>query len=296
MSDGFTDFEPLLAQPLPVNPWTVTDDGGRAFVPDVDLLEGLLAVALRDGHVSQSGRLPKALDSWVAAELRRAGFAPDEVWPRATQPRVLPREVAGLLDRLPADLATRVQQLLLKHRSVAPAAAQVLGRAYVKQVDVVVAQWSRGPEVLVSTKCMVSSFGKNLANRFEESYGDAQNLRGRYPLASLGFLYLMRSTVLAEPGSFERAVDMLRRLRESHRPGEPLYDATGLVLVEWDGDRSTGVRVVLEEVPHELRCENFFAPLIERVLARTPVTLHVPVRERRERRPLHLTEEAEQPP
>ena len=68
-------------------------------------------------------------------------------------------------------------KFVVDSRAVAPSDARILGKAYVKQVDVVVAQWARGPEVLVSTKSMVSSFRNNLPNRFEESYGDAKNLR-----------------------------------------------------------------------------------------------------------------------
>jgi hypothetical protein len=60
---------------------------------------------------------------------------------------------------------------MVANKRVAPAEARVLGRAYVKQVDVLIAQWSRGPELLISTKSMVSSFRNNLPNRFEESYG-----------------------------------------------------------------------------------------------------------------------------
>jgi hypothetical protein len=79
--------------------------------------------------------------------------------------------------------------------SVAPVDARVLGRAYEKQVDVVISRWDRGPEILISTKAQLSSFGKNLPNRFEESYGDAGNLRGRYPLAAVGYLFVQRSTI-----------------------------------------------------------------------------------------------------
>lgn len=77
--------------------------------------------------------------------------------------------------------------------AVTPTDARVLGRAYDKQVDVVIARWDRGPELLVSTKTPVSSSGKNLANRFEETYGDAGNLRGRCPLAAVGVYVRTRS-------------------------------------------------------------------------------------------------------
>jgi len=160
------------------------------------------------------------------------------------------------------------------------------GRAYVKQVDVLVAQWSRSPELLVSTKSMVSSFRNNLPNRFEESYGDAKNLRGRYPLAAMGFLFVLRSTVLEEQGTFERAVDMLRKLRD-----EPdVYDATGVVLAEWSDESFNGVRLRQDVVPPDLDTGCFLATLVERVLERTPVDMHVEVRERREHGESPLTE------
>ena len=47
----------------------------------------------------------------------------------------------------------------------------------------------RGVEVLISTKAMLSSYPKSLRNRFEEGCGDAKSLRGRHPLAALGFLF-----------------------------------------------------------------------------------------------------------
>ena len=55
-----------------------------------------------------------------------------------------------------------------------------------KQVDILIARWDRGPELRISTKAQLSRFGKNLPNRFEESHGDATNLRGRYSLVSTG--------------------------------------------------------------------------------------------------------------
>ena len=45
---------------------------------------------------------------------------------------------------------------------------------------------------------MDSSYGKNAPNRIEESYGDAKNLRLRHPLAALGFVFGLRSDILAE--------------------------------------------------------------------------------------------------
>lgn len=95
-----------------------------------------------------------------------------------------------------------------KARQALPAEAHVLGSAYSKRADVVVASWAAGIEVLISTKTMLSSYQKNLRNRFEEGYGDAKNLRGRHPLAALGFLYIVGADI-PEP-ALDFAIDMLR--------------------------------------------------------------------------------------
>ncbi|MBI2684603.1 MAG: hypothetical protein HYX33_04335 [Actinobacteria bacterium] len=259
------------------SPWT-TSDGAPVFLPDDELLEQLLAVPIGAGAGSESGRFAKAIDAWVAHELRRAGFGEDEVWPRLQRPRVLPREVALFIEGLPKKQQEEARRQLERNKRVAPGDARILGRAYVKQVDVVIAQWARGPELLVSTKSMVSSFRNNLPNRFEESYGDAKNLRGRYPLVALGFLFVLRSTVLKDPGTVERTVDMLRKLR-GEADG---YDATSLVLADWTDHPGFGaVGLRNDAVPDDLQVASFLETLVGRVLDRTPVNMHVRVRELR---------------
>src|SRR5690606_8010109 len=124
---------------------------------------------------------------------------------------VLPRDVRNFVEggALPKKLRAEVEERLThsKARKALPAEAHVLGSAYSKQADVVVASWAAGVELLISTKTMLSSYQKNLRNRFEEGYGDAKNLRGRHPLAALGFLYIVGSDI--PDASLEFAIDML---------------------------------------------------------------------------------------
>lgn len=284
--DVFDSFEAAIRARPDDNPWRADPHGERRYVPDYKLLAALVGIPVGEGRGSESGRLAKAIDAWVAHELRRAGFPPDEVWPRLTKPRVVPREVGLFIDGLPRALRQSAQEQLVRNKKVAPADAKVLGRAYVKQIDVLVAQWARGPELLVSTKSMVSSFRNNLPNRFEESYGDAKNLRGRYPLASMGFLFVLRSTILDEPGTFEKAVDMLRKLRAE----QDVYDTTCLIVAEWHETAFDGVKIRRDVVPPDLSADRFLADLIEAVLDRTPIEMHVGVRGRREHRSLPLEE------
>lgn len=184
-----------LAEAESGSPWV----DGR-YVADVGTLQRLLGVPVLLGKAWQSGVPSRALDVWVAYELRRAGFEREAVWPRTTSPRVIPMPITGLVEALESGtqaqkvVATAVRDEIDSGRikgSVAGATASVLGKNYSKQVDVLMSDWNTGPQILISTKRMDSSFANNVANRIEESYGDAKNLRGRHPLAALGFLFAL---------------------------------------------------------------------------------------------------------
>lgn len=286
--DAFSAFDVTLAGARTGNPWQQEPGDPPLYRPDYPLLEQLLAIPVAAGAKVVSGRFARAIDAWLAHELRRCGFGPDDVWPRATRPRVLPRELALLLERLPAKLAEEVRARLPGLPALAPTDARVLGRAYDKQVDVCLARWERGPELLISTKAQLSSFGKNLPNRFEEAYGDAGNLRARYPLASVGFFFVQRATVRTEePEAYERTVDMVRKLRDIGAGYG--YTATGLLLVDWDeAPDGPAVRVCDDGLPADVAAPQFLTALVDQVLAVTPVQYHVEVRRRRERRPIPI--------
>ncbi len=290
--DAFSAFDAELAAKPTGDPWLHAKGEPPLYGPDYDLLGRLLTYPIQNGSVSESGRFAKGIDAWLAHELRRAGFLADEVWPRATRPRVLPRDVVLFVEGLPQRLGDQVRPYMERIPAVAPSDAKVLGRAYYKQIDVCIARWDRGPELLLSTKAQVASFGKNLPNRFEEAYGDAANVRGRYPLAATGFFFLQRDTILTtEKDAWERTKDMMGKLRESDSRGG--YSATGLALVHWDDELPPAKRVVtvhIDEVPVGLRPDQFLDAMIKQVLDVTPVGQHVAVRELRERRTLPLPE------
>lgn len=310
--DAIVDQAPLRD----INPW---NENGR-FEPDYETLSKLLGVPLHLRAASRSGVPALALDVWVAYELRRAGLDPDEVWPRATAPRVVAKDVLEFVRGIkPASLRKELLARLQKGTGpgkVASASANILGKNYLKQVDVIVTHWRSGPELLISTKRMDSSFGKNAANRVEESYGDAKNLALRHPRAGLGFLYSMRSTAYSEERSqFDWLVDLLVKLARE----EDAYDACALIVPQWTGagiaeddggddeeeaplapEDVEEVEEVVEVddidtilnslptvdlrhdlVPDELAPERFFTVLLEILFDSTPVTMHDAARQLR---------------
>jgi hypothetical protein len=274
------------------NSWVV-DDGVARIRIDERVLTRLLGVPLAiKGVASTSGVLADALDVWAAYELRRAGFDPDAIWPRETMPRVLPVPVAKLLiskDLLVAqkrELADRINGRS-SVQGVAGAEAKVLGKLYEKQIDVGMSRWETGPEILISTKRMDGSYGKNLANRAEESYGDAKNLRLRYPLAAFGFIFALRSDVLTVSQKGARAVvDRLTKLEREH----DAYDSTCLLLMEyetpteWPETPSPDVLPTIslrwDAMPRHLDPNTFFTKMVRRVLEVTPESFHPDARAR----------------
>lgn len=297
-----------------VNPWQPEDAGAR-FAPDYDTLCRLLAVPALLQATSQSGVPALALDVWVSYELRRAGFDPDRVWPRPVAPRVLPGEVAAFVAALPAKQRAELTERISVRGTGGSPSANILGKNYVKQVDVVMSSWATGPELMISTKRMDSSFGKNAANRVEESYGDAKNLRSRHPQAALGFLYGLGANALdTEPEIARWLVDLLGKLgRESDA-----YDAVGLIIPHipsapdatsaedpagpleagaseaplanpGDSDAADDldlgalppVELLQGAVPGDLEPGRFFATMCNLVLDRTPINFHREARARR---------------
>jgi len=327
-ADAWVLFDYIVAQAAPsgehANPWIHGADGQLRFAPDYDTLKRLLGVPLHLKAGTQSGVPALALDVWLSYEFRRAGFRPDQVWPRPTNPRILPAAVSALIASLPIELRNQVTARLGKSMSltgVTASSANILGKNYLKQVDVLITDWATGPELLVSTKRMDSSYGKNAPNRVEESYGDAKNLRLRHPLAALGFVFGLRSDILQkEPRTAEWLFDLLAKLGQE----DDAYHSTCLVLMEYADDAAVSdgqdeppeggilepgpepdeegaeplpvipqatiddtvknlpkVTIRHADTPTELAPARFLAEMVNRVLRTTPVTMHGEARRRR---------------
>lgn len=326
-AEAWVLFDRIVATAAPdgehSNPWARGPDGQLHYSPDYPTLEKLLGVPLHLKAGTQSGVPALALDVWLSYEFRRAGFRPDQVWPRPSNPRILPAAIAALLEALPNDLRKQIAGRLERNTSlpgVTSSSANILGKNYLKQVDVLITDWATGPELLVSTKRMDSSYGKNAPNRVEESYGDAKNLRLRHPLAALGFVFGLRSDILEkEPRTAEWLFDLLVKLGEE----DDAYHSTCLVLMEYaddaalpdaatdaDGEgvlepgpqpdeEATAVDAAPENAidatisllpnvlirhdatPAELSPARFLAEMVNRVLRTTPVNMHAEARHRR---------------
>jgi hypothetical protein len=307
--DVLSDLEPLLrAADLSQSPW---DPKSGEYMPDYDLAQQLLGVPISQGHADdqESGRTAKALDAWIAHELRRAGFPPDAVWPRVTRPRVLPADLVPAdhaIDEALARLAEFEQRLqaygeaavtkglkrslpslyrvgpaIRSIREALPGSTNgsILGSHYAKQVDVIMSTWQRGAEILISSKTQFSSYQKNKNNRYEEALGEIKNLKDRHPMAAAGYAFLVRTNVFTERGSFAFLRDLLIRTRKPDGP----FDATMLLAAEWD-EETNELTDLQNPTPH-LSAPKFFADIVDAVASSTPFDLHQEVRTLRDGEP-----------
>ncbi len=315
-------FDRIVANAAPEtihrSPWVQKHDGILCYKPDINTLSRLLGVPLYLNAESRTGVPALAFDVWLSYELRRAGFDFDAVWPRPVHPRILPKPIASLLKALPAKERAQLHDRLTRSSAitgVTSSNASILGKNYLKQVDVIMTDWATGPELLISTKRMDSSYGKNAPNRIEESYGDAKNLRLRHPLAAVGFVFGLRSDILQEEtDTAEWLIDLLIKLGreedayhatclimmeyadtgkvESHAEGseptaatKPVTGAEAATVSAFDADLNIEalppVKILSDKVPLELSPGRFLSEMVTRVLDTTPVTMHREARRRR---------------
>jgi hypothetical protein len=252
---------------------------GGKFAHDPTLLRKLIQVAVDTGRAGKAttGGVALAVDVWVACELRRAGFDPDAVWPRAESPRMLPPSFAQAVANYPflRDTGKRDAEKRAIRKLTSALGAErtrIQGGQLAKEIDVAIGDFERGPELIVSTKSITSSYGNNITNRWEEATGDLANIRGRFPLATIGFVVLVTQPILREENSWARAKDMLRKLREEN-PGAPglFYDGTCLIVADWKADKA---KTYPTEVPDDLAPNRFFESMIPTLFTRSPVLLH----------------------
>lgn len=161
----------LITEAPATGGWTA-----QGFRPDLDLLSRVLA--LTDPQDVRVGSVATGLDLWAAATLRQAGLR--GVRPHEGEPFYVGDLARGaqstfhLIDRALQDLAAldaqirRVapsqaialratsqaltSQLRRLHRAIESSTTAVLGESRRKQVDVFLAEWDRGLELLISTK------------------------------------------------------------------------------------------------------------------------------------------------
>ena len=80
-----------------------------------------------------------------------------------------------------------------------------------KDEDIAITHFSNGPQIAIGVRSQMSSVGKNLENYYEGIIGECISLHDRFPMATLGYVYLLPKNPI-KPGLVEE-IDLDRAVQ-----------------------------------------------------------------------------------
>ncbi len=87
--------------------------------------------------------------------------------------------------------------------------ATIAGSHKNKKVDLALTSYTNGPQIIIGVRSQMSSVHKNLLTYYEEIIGDCISLHDRFPMAVIGYVYLL-PTATIKPGQKSKKVDLDR--------------------------------------------------------------------------------------
>lgn len=141
--------------------------------------------------------------------------------------------------------------------------AEVYGSHKLKKVDIAVVHPVNGPQIMIGVRSQMSSVGKNLLTYYEEIIGDVISLHDRFPMAVVGYVYLLPTEAII-PGrkervDLERAASLFEQITERpyHEGYKDKYEHFAFLPVDFTSDPPT-----LLEAPENLRIDNFIDKML----------------------------------
>lgn len=132
-----------------------------------------------------------------------------------------------------------------------------------KDEDIVLAHYANGPQIAIGVRSQMSSVGKNIENYYEGIIGECISLHDRFPMATLGYVYLLpKNTIkpgLKEDIDLERAESLFKKItgrKNWHDPSDK-YEHFAFIKVDF----ATTPPTIIPTCP-ELSIETFFDKLI----------------------------------
>lgn len=132
-----------------------------------------------------------------------------------------------------------------------------------KDEDIALIHFSNGPQIAIGVRSQMSSVGKNIENYYEGIIGECISLHDRFPMAVLGYVYLLPKNPikpgLAEEIDLNRAEQLFLKItaREDWHSPNDKYEHFAFLKVDFATDPPT----LIPTIP-ELSIETFFDRLI----------------------------------
>ncbi len=132
-----------------------------------------------------------------------------------------------------------------------------------KDEDIVLTHYANGPQIAIGVRSQMSSVGKNIENYYEGIIGECISLHDRFPMASLGYVYLLPKNPI-KPGLREEIdLDKAERLfqkitnRLSWHDSNDRYEHFAFLKVDFSTDPPSIIPSC-----QELSIDSFFDKLV----------------------------------
>lgn len=142
--------------------------------------------------------------------------------------------------------------------------ATLFGSHKNKDEDITLSHFANGPQIAIGVRSQMSSVAKNIENYYEGIIGECISLHDRFPMAVLGYVYLLPTHPikpgLKETVDLDRAEDLFKKItnrNDWHGPNDK-YEHFAFIKVDFTKEDP-------EILPtcDELSIETFFDKLVE---------------------------------
>ena len=144
--------------------------------------------------------------------------------------------------------------------------ANIYGSHKSKKVDVSVIDPQNGPLVMIGVRSQMSSVAKNALMYYEAIIGDCISLQERFPMAVIGYVYLMPLRTVKK-GQGTESIDHLRYARmyeaitgrsgQLYRETKGVFDEFAYMIVDFDEDPPVLCENLIEDISHDISITTF---------------------------------------
>lgn len=141
--------------------------------------------------------------------------------------------------------------------------ATLFGSHKNKDTDIVLSNFANGPQIIIGVRSQMSSVAKNIENYYEGIIGECISLHDRFPMAVIGYVYLLPATPIKpernETVDLEKAEHLYCKItgRYDWRDTHDKYEHFAFIKVDFSTDPPTILNTC-----DLLKFDNFFEKLL----------------------------------
>jgi len=172
--------------------------------------------------------------------------------------------IAGDLEALLTPSAHRRNITVVKE-------ATIFGSHKPKDVDVSVIDPENGPLIMIGVRSQMSSVAKNALTYYEGIIGECISIQDRFPMATIGYLYLMPLQPILE-GREQEVINHARygqmydaitgRTGQTYRDVRGVYDQFAYMVVDFNQVPPTLRDDLVADVDHDLTVATFVSRMV----------------------------------